>query len=743
MPGALLGIVGATVLVISLPWQVAAGLAVTVALEALAGFLLLRASGGPPSPHRVADMLRLVAVSAIVSAVPGGLMGWLVVSRQYAVPFTRSWVTWWMADLIGILLVAPLLLLSRDEWRVSIRQARGWRGAELGLASGMLLATTLAVYWLPPHPARLVFLLMPWVLWIMFRFSAPELFCALIAIVVVSVRGTIAGHGPLGTLGADDATVFAQLFVSVGLVCFLIFSAALRERETSLLKLRDVKQDALVRHFADTAPAILWAADREGRRTFLSRGWQELSGQPAASGLGSGWLQTLHPEDREPAATAATAAMRTRAAYQIRYRIRSADGRYRWVISAGRPHHDEHGQFVGYVGSLIDVHDHTVATAELARANALLDALFVSAPVGLAFLDRELRFQRLNERFAAFNGITIESHVGRMPTELFPAFEDIANVMSTFRDVVATGEPVFGIEVSGHTPATSGHRHNWRSSYFPVRVAGEDVGVGVVAEDVTEQKRAEQELRDSARRKDEFLAMLAHELRNPLAPIQNAVRLLEVAQTGSPAHAAALEIIDRQLSHVVRLVDDLLDVSRLSRGTLSIRREPTELTSVVRDTATDLEPLFLERGIAFEMALPDGPIWTDGDRTRLAQLVGNLLHNAQKFTPPGGTVRLRLDTTASTATIGVEDTGIGMTADLVARAFDEFSQGNQSLDRTPGGLGLGLALVKRFAELHGGRVEAFSDGPNRGSSFVVHLPVRPMAPADTPAGASSTEMTRR
>jgi len=425
-----------------------------------------------------------------------------------------------------------------------------------------------------------------------------------------------------------------------------------------------------------------------------------------------------------------------RVPYQIRYRIRSAEGSYRWVISAGRPRYDEAGRFVGYVGSLIDVHDHTVATAELARANALLDAVFQSAPVGLAFLDRETRFRQLNDRLAEFNGLSIADHIGRTPQELFPEFADLSSIVSSIRDVGTSGRARLEMEVSGTTLDAPGTPRHSNVSFFPVTVAGERVGVGIVAAEITEQKRAERELRDSARRKDEFLAMLAHELRNPLAPIQNAVRLMGVTEPGSAAHATARAIIDRQLSHIVRLVDDLLDVSRLSRGKLSIRREPTELTAVVRETAADLQQSFDDRAIRLEVVLPDRSVWTDGDRTRLAQLIGNLLHNALKFTPAGGTVRVRLTTDADgeTATIHVKDTGIGMTPELVARAFDEFSQGNQSLDRTPGGLGLGLALVKRFAELHGGRVEAFSEGLGRGSSFVVHLPARfsaqPVAPVD-------------
>ena len=827
----------------------AIGFALVNTLEAVSGALLMAALGGVPTLNRVADVVRLVTVALVVAAIPGALVGTLVVDARASTNVAVSWLTWWIADVIGIVIVTPGALIPLHEWRTFARQLRGWRGLEATVAFATLILVAAAIYWLPPHPTRASFLLLPWLLWITFRFGAPGLFAGMLMVTVVVVRGTLAGGGPLATLPRAEAVLFVQVFVSVGAICFLFFATTLREREATAAQLRRHEQDALVRQFADTAPAILWASELSGQRTFLSRGWMELTGQVAASGLGSGWLQTVHADDRDHVVAQSTAAMRSGIPYQVRYRVRSADGSFRWVMSAGRPQLDEQGNVLGYVGSLIDVHDQTLAASALARADALLDAVFQSAPVGLAFLDRDLRFQRINERLAAINGLSIAAHIGRTPPDLLPGIDDMSGIMAGFRHIVTTGEPRLGVEVSGETPATPGQRRLWRENFFPVTVAGDVVGVGIVAEDVTEQRRTEQALResearfrklaeegpvivwvtagarvqylsprwsdytgqlvgdagleaivepvhpddrarirqewfessagtafetefrlrrcdgsfrwflsrgvamagegggvqrvgayvdihdrkvaerdllDAGRRKDEFLAMLAHELRNPLAPIQNAVRLLEVAPAGSAAQSAARDVINRQLTHVVRLVDDLLDVSRLSRGKLSIRREPTDLAAVLRDTAHDQQPQFDDAGIRFELYVPAHPVWIDGDRTRLAQLIGNLLHNAQKFTAVGGAVRLTMDADFANglATVRVEDTGIGMTPDLLTCVFDEFSQGTQSLDRTPGGLGLGLALVKKFAELHGGHVEARSDGPDRGSTFVVQLPVR-------------------
>ena len=184
----------------------------------------------------------------------------------------------------------------------------------------------------------------------------------------------------------------------------------------------------------------------------MSKGWYELTGLPDGAGLGFGWLDVIHPDDRERARERLAAAMAQGAPVQHRYRIRTADDSYRWVMSVGRPQRGSGGDLIGYVGSIIDVHDYTLAANALARAEALLDAVFQSAPVGLAFLDRELRFQRINERLAAINGLPIASHVGRTPPELLPGIENMAEIMADLRCIVDTGVPRLGV----HAPVSTG-----------------------------------------------------------------------------------------------------------------------------------------------------------------------------------------------------------------------------------------------------------------------------------------------
>jgi signal transduction histidine kinase/DNA-binding response OmpR family regulator len=235
--------------------------------------------------------------------------------------------------------------------------------------------------------------------------------------------------------------------------------------------------------------------------------------------------------------------------------------------------------------------------------------------------------------------------------------------------------------------------------------------------------RLHQNIQEGDRRKDEFLAMLAHELRNPLAPIRNAVEVLRRAGLDDPLLVQTRDMIDRQVSHMARLVDDLLDVSRLSRGKILLRKEMLDLRQLVESAAEDYRGTLEGNGLSLSVCVPDGPIPVLGDPTRLAQALGNILHNACKFTNAGGTVTVELDAApGGDALVRVRDTGIGMERDVLARVFEAFSQADNSLDRSQGGLGLGLTLVKGLLELHGGKVSAASEGPGRGTEITLRLP---------------------
>jgi two-component system CheB/CheR fusion protein len=255
--------------------------------------------------------------------------------------------------------------------------------------------------------------------------------------------------------------------------------------------------------------------------------------------------------------------------------------------------------------------------------------------------------------------------------------------------------------------------------------------VGAVV-DITERRQAESELREEHRKKDEFLAMLSHELRNPLAAIRSSVHVLDRARPGSPPAQRAYGIIDRQVGQLTRLVDDLLDLTRIARGKLRLQREPVELGGIVRRTVDDLRDMAEARGNLIELTPGPEPLWVDGDAARLAQIVGNLLHNAAKFTQ-GGRITVALGHDRDEVTLHVRDTGAGISAEDLPRVFAPFVQ----LDGADasGGLGIGLALVKGIVELHGGSVAAASEGRGRGAEFCIRLP-RVKAPRLPDATAS-------
>ncbi len=263
------------------------------------------------------------------------------------------------------------------------------------------------------------------------------------------------------------------------------------------------------------------------------------------------------------------------------------------------------------------------------------------------------------------------------------------------------------------------------------------------------QRRAEASearLRLENARKDEFIAILSHELRNPLAPLRSGVAILRRAPEGSAAARRALGAMDRQLVHLTRIVDDLLDVNRIARGRIRLRSEHLDLGDVVRGVVEDHRPSFDAAGVAIRAPAPREPIWVQGDGVRLAQVVGNLLDNAAKFTPRGGaaTVEVTADPAAGAARVAVRDTGVGLDAELRARLFEPFAQADMPLDRADGGLGLGLAFVKRLVGLHGGRVDAASDGPGTGAEFLVSLPLAaPPVRAPAPAPPVADRCGRR
>jgi PAS domain S-box-containing protein len=274
------------------------------------------------------------------------------------------------------------------------------------------------------------------------------------------------------------------------------------------------------------------------------------------------------------------------------------------------------------------------------------------------------------------------------------------------------------------------HYDRWLEiSASPVRTGG----VGVYFRDISDRKRAEEELRLNDRRKDEFLATLAHELRNPLAPIRSGLQVLRVSPPGGEPAAQTMAMMERQVHHLVRLLDDLMEVSRITQGRVALRKQDFDLAEAVRTAVEASRPLVAAAAHRLELELPEEPLRVHADPVRVAQVLSNLLNNAAKYTPDGGRISLSVRRDGAAAQIRVRDSGIGIAPEMLPRLFEKFAQLPGAAKHSHGGLGIGLSLARTLVELHGGTIQAMSTGEGKGAEFVVSLPALAASPSQEAA----------
>lgn len=382
-----------------------------------------------------------------------------------------------------------------------------------------------------------------------------------------------------------------------------------------------------------------------------------------------------------------------------------------------------------FTGIVRDITDRKRAEEELRQAEERMRSVVNHVIDGIITIDERGSIESFNPAAEKLFGYGQTEVIGRNVKMLMP--EPYHGQHDSYiSNYVTTGHP----KIIGIGREVLGQRKD--GSTFPMELAVSAFHLGAhryftgIVRDITERKRLEQELRqrlddlaEADRQKNEFLAMLAHELRNPLAPMRNAVHLLKMSEATSTVKHRARAIMERQLEHLVRLVDDLLDVSRIIRGQIELRKEVLDIAKVVTRAVETAEPAIDAQGHTLSISVPDEPIWVEADVVRLSQVIANLLTNAAKYTDRAGRIELVVATEENQAVVRVRDSGIGIHPDLLPRLFELFVQGNRSLARSQGGLGIGLTLVKRLVEMHGGSVTAFSAGPGEGSEFAVRLPI--------------------
>jgi two-component system, chemotaxis family, CheB/CheR fusion protein len=362
------------------------------------------------------------------------------------------------------------------------------------------------------------------------------------------------------------------------------------------------------------------------------------------------------------------------------------------------------------------------------RARAYADAIVETVREPLLVLDAELRVLRANRAFYVDFNTRREDLEGRLLAEIGATQWNATGLLQKISEVVSENIALSDYDLS-YTMAPGAAPRTLRINARKIAADKERAELILLAvEDITERRATAAQLREADQRKDEFLAMLAHELRNPLTPITHAMVLLR-RREGAADPTQLYELIERQVARLKRLVDELLDIARISHGHIELRRAMMDLVKIVKHAAEASRPRIEERQHVLSMTLPETSLWVQGDEVRLEQVVSNLLENAAKYTEPGGRIALALTQAQGEAVLSVQDNGIGIACERLENIFDLFTQVDSSLARSAGGLGIGLTLVRRVLELHGGRIEARSAGLGHGSEFIVHLPTVPANPA--------------
>jgi PAS domain S-box-containing protein len=402
--------------------------------------------------------------------------------------------------------------------------------------------------------------------------------------------------------------------------------------------------------------------------------------------------------------------------------IERPDGARCTVLAHARPFYDDAGRLEGAVNVLVDITDRKVAE----RASAILGTIVESSDDAIVSKTLDGVIQSWNAGAERLFGYSADEAIGQSITLIIPPdkHDEEQFILSRLRQ----GERIEHYETV--RLAKDGRPIEISVTISPIRdSAGRIIGASKIARDVSVRKQNEaalvalkNALQDADRRKDEFLAMLAHELRNPLAAVCNSLQLLGLDDSLSPSVVKIRAIMEQQSKQMVRLVDDLMDASRISRAKIELRRETVDLASVVASAVQTARPLMDDAGHQLAISLPSKPVMLEGDPVRLAQVIGNILCNAAKYTPPGGQIWLAGRRAVGGVELSVRDTGVGIDAEKIPRVFDLFMQIDSSNSKAHGGLGLGLALAKQLVELHGGRIEAISPGVGQGSEFRVWLP---------------------
>ena len=462
---------------------------------------------------------------------------------------------------------------------------------------------------------------------------------------------------------------------------------------------------------------VLWTNTAQGEMRGDQPGWAALTGQTLAEYQGFGWSTAVHPEDAQPTIDAWNQAVEEKRPFLFEHRIRRYDGQWRTHAIHAIPTFTDRGEIEEWVGVHIDITERRHAEAEQARLAAVAEQSLDF----IGFTDQAFRPFFLNAAGRQLIGLA-DLEAVRQATVIDWVTTECQHLVDT--------TVVPAVQKQGYWKGELTFRHVVTGASIPVFFtlfgirdsSGHLVGYGTITRDLTENKRVEAAQHEADRRKDEFLATLSHELRNPLAPIRNAAKILENDSIKPSDIERSRLIIGRQVRHMAALLDDLLDLSRITRGVITLTKAYVNLQGLLAEGVETARPLIDAKRHSLKLDWPEQPVEIEADPVRVVQIVANLLTNAAKYTDPEGEITFGAQADDQGVVIYVRDTGVGLAPETLTEVFKMFSQVTSNQERSEGGLGIGLALVKGLVELHGGRVEARSAGLEQGSEFIVTLP---------------------
>jgi len=542
--------------------------------------------------------------------------------------------------------------------------------------------------------------------------------------------------------------------------------------EHRLAELKVQESEQRFRALADTTPVMIWTANVSKERDYFNKTWLEFTGKTLEQEQGFQWISNIHPDDQKNFIDTYHKFFNARQPFKIEYRLRHHDGQYCWVLSHAVPRFTRDNKFIGYLGSVVEIHDRKEFEERLGFLAKVGSILFES-------LDYETTLQNLANfivpNFADWCTVTLfENHRQKSTTiahkdsekvqwaheinKRFPA--DLYAPYGTGK-VLRTGQSEIYPEVTDGQLRQTAHspehleilrKLNMSSAMLvPIKSPSKTLGVIefitteshhkytrqdlVFAEELArnaavaiENAQLYKKIQESDNAKTQFLSMLAHELRNPMAPILSSLELMQFQAEHDPAMRETTGVMTRQVKQMSRLLDDLLDVSRIIHGKIKLNKNDVDLNTIATYAIETTRPLKEEFKHTLSVSLPSRPLEIYADSVRLEQIIVNLLNNAYKYTKPGGTVWLTITQQNNQAVIRVKDNGIGIASTMMPKIFELFGQADNSLDRSYGGMGIGLTLVKSLVEMHNGTIEVQSAGLGQGSEFIVRFPANTPVP---------------